>query len=115
MKKFLLSAGLAFGLGVVAFAPAEAAPISTRAAVAAPASTADVDCRTVRKTVYRNGVKRVTTTRECDRGYGDRGYGDRRYGDRYDRRGPGFYSERRVVRPGYGYDRPRPGLNIRVN
>ncbi|MET0314049.1 MAG: hypothetical protein ABW275_06605, partial [Hansschlegelia sp.] len=87
MKKFLLSAGLAFGLGVAAFTPAEAAPISTRGAIAAPAATADVDCRTVRKTVYRNGVKRVTTTRECDRGFSER-----RYDRRYDRRGPGFYS-----------------------
>jgi hypothetical protein len=101
MKKFLLSAGLAFGLGVAAFAPAEAAPISTRGAIAAPAATADVDCRTVRKTVYRNGVKRVTTTRECDR---DRGFGRDR-----------DYRDHRVGRPGYGYGRPRPGLNIHVN
>ena len=59
----------------------------------APAATTDVACRTVKKTVVRNGVRRVTTSRECTRGPA---YGKRVY-----------VAPRR-------YTRPAPGLTIRV-
>ncbi|WP_271166750.1 hypothetical protein [Hansschlegelia plantiphila] len=118
MKTFLIATGMALGLGAFALAPAEAAPISTRAAIAAPTATSDVACRVVKKTVYRNGVRRVTTSKTCDRGgygYGPRpayGYGPRpAYG--YGPRPRYGYGPR--PRPGYYRHDPRPGLSIRVN
>lgn len=66
MKNLLISAGLALGLGAVSFASANAAPI-TRATVVAPAATSDVGCRTVKRVTYRNGMKRVVSSQECDR------------------------------------------------
>jgi hypothetical protein len=67
MKGLLLSTTLAAGFGVFAMAPANAAPIATHGIVAAPASVTDVACRTVKRTVVRNGVRRVTTTKDCGR------------------------------------------------
>lgn len=96
MKTFLLSAGLALGLGAVALSPAEATPLAMRGAIAAPTATTDVACRVVKKTVYRNGVKRVTTTRECGR--------------------PGWRSDRRYDRRDFrDHHRPRPGISVHVN
>lgn len=97
MRAYILSTGLAAALGVFAMGPANAAPIATHGVIAAPAVTSDVACRTVKKTVIRNGVRRVTTTRECTRGpvVRERVYGARRY-----------YGPRR-------YD-SAPGISIRV-
>lgn len=67
MKGFILSAGVAGLLGATAMAPASAAPIATHGVIVAPAVTTDVACRVVKKTVIRNGVRRVTTTRDCGR------------------------------------------------
>lgn len=85
MNKLLIAAGLAFGLGTVALAPAEAAPIATRGAIAAPSATGDVACRMVARTTYRHGVRRIVRTRECTR----------------DRRGPARG--------------PRPGIRVHIN
>lgn len=96
MKALLLSAGMAAGLGAVAFSPAYAAPIAAHGVVLAPTVTSDVACRTVKKIVTRNGVRRVTTTRVCDR--------------------PRTYVERRRVYRGgrYYYEPVRPGIGIGV-
>lgn len=102
MKSILLSTGFAAMLGAFAIAPASAAPIATHGVVLAPAGATDVACQTVRRTTYRNGVKRVVTSRECSR---DR-YVERRV-YREDRRG--FRGDRRDYRR---YD--RPGLNINI-
>ena len=66
MKALILSTGVAAAMGVVALGSASAAPIATHGVIAAPAVTSDVACRTVKKTVFRNGMKRVTTTKQCD-------------------------------------------------
>lgn len=67
MRTFLLAAGVAAAMGAFAIAPASAAPIATHGVIVAPAATTDVACRTVKKVVFRNGVKRVTTTQQCSR------------------------------------------------
>lgn len=107
MKTFLASAGLALGLGLLAAAPASAAPI-VKSTVTATAVTADAQCRTVEKRVRRNGVTRITRTRECS-DYGRPRYSERRV---YRERTYG-YGPRRVYRDRGYYS--RPGLSIRVN
>lgn len=103
MKNILLSTVFAAGLGLVAIAPASAAPISTHGVIVAPAAT-DVACRMVEKRSTRNGVTRIVRSRECNNDYGRRsyreGYGRDRYVDRsYDRdRGYGRHDDYR--RPG---------------
>jgi hypothetical protein len=103
MKRFLLPAGMALGLGALAFSPANAAPIATHGVVLAPTVTSDVGCRTVKKIMTRNGVRRVTTTRICDR-------------DRYSRNR--YVERRRVYRHGPRYERrhyrSEPGLSIGI-
>ncbi|MBB3973877.1 hypothetical protein [Hansschlegelia beijingensis] len=104
MRTALLSAAaLALGLGAFAAAPASAAPIATHATIAAPAAVSDVACRTVRKTVWRNGVKRTVTSRECDRA--NRSWRRDRVVERRYRPGP---------RPYYRPAPPRPGIGIYV-
>lgn len=66
MKALILSTGLAAAMGVFAMGSAGAAPIATHGVIQAPAGVTGVACRTVKKTVFRNGVKRVTTTKQCD-------------------------------------------------
>ncbi len=67
MRTFLLATGAAAILGAFAMSPASAAPIATHGVIVAPAATTDVACRTVKKVVFKNGVKRVTTTQQCSR------------------------------------------------
>lgn len=67
MRTLLLSTGFAVAMGAFAMGSANAAPISTRVVVAAPAAITDVACRQVKKVVFKNGVKRVTTFQECSR------------------------------------------------
>lgn len=88
MKSLILSTGVAAAMGVIAMGSANAAPISTHGMIAAPAVTSDVACRTVKKTVFRNGVKRVTTSKQCD--------------------GMGRPGARVYVAPRRYYARPRP-------
>ena len=95
MKGFILSAGVAGLFGAMAMAPASAAPIATHGVILAPAGASDVACRTVKRTVVRNGVRRVTTTQECSR--------------------PQAQQRRRVFRNGrYYYEPMRPGLSINI-
>jgi hypothetical protein len=93
MKGLILSATMAAGLGLFAAGSANAAPIATHGVIVAPAVTTDVACRTVKKVVVRNGVRRVTNSRVCNRGPVVR---------------------KRVVRRGYGYRAPRPGVRIGI-
>lgn len=94
MKGFILSAAAAGLFGAMAMAPANAAPIATHGVILAPAGASDVACRTVKRTVVRNGVRRVTTTRECGRTTVQR---------------------RRVFRNGrYYYEPIRPGVSINI-
>ena len=65
MRTLILSTGFAAAMGAFAMAPASAAPIATHGVIGAPAATTDVACRTVKKVVIKNGVKRVTTTQQC--------------------------------------------------
>jgi hypothetical protein len=97
MKGLILSTSLAAALGAFAFAPASAAPIATHGTILAPVVATDVACRTVKKTVWSRGVKRVTTSRTCDRPR----YVERRV----------YHRDRR-----YGYSRPyvRPGVSIGI-
>lgn len=67
MKTLILSTGFAALLGAMAIAPANAAPIATHSVVVAPSMTSDVACRTVKRTTFRNGVKRTVTSQECSR------------------------------------------------
>lgn len=92
MKGLILSATMAAGLGLFAAGSAVAAPIATHGVILAPAATTDVACRVVKRTVIRNGVRRVTTTRDCGR----------------------TVVRKRVVRRGYGYRAPRPGVRIGI-
>jgi hypothetical protein len=95
MKGLLLSTTFAAGLGALAMGPANAAPISTHGVIVAPAGATDVACRTVKRVVVRNGVRRVTTTKDCGRPVVQR---------------------RRVYRNGrYYYEPYRPGVGIGIN
>jgi hypothetical protein len=97
MKGLILSTSLAAALGAFAIAPASAAPIATHGTIVAPAIATDVGCRTVKKIVVSRGVKRVTTSRICDR--------------------PRYVERRRYYRDRpYGYSRPyvRPGVSIGI-
>ncbi|GLK79486.1 hypothetical protein [Methylopila turkensis] len=100
MKTLLLSTGLAFGLGVFALAPASAAPV-VKSTVVTTGVVSDSACRMVEKRVRRNGVVRITRTRECTR---PRVVERRVYRD----------NRRYAPRPYYRPD-PRPGISIRVN
>ncbi len=75
MKTLLLSTTLAAGLGAMALSPASAQ------VTVSPGYDNGRDCRMVERTVIRDGVKRVTRERVCDRDRYDR-YSDRRYDDR---------------------------------
>lgn len=108
MKGLILSAGLALGLGGLSLAPAAAAPLAPAGVFAAPTLVDQVACRTVTKSVRRNGVTRITKTQQCT----PNRYGQRRYygngGRVYDRRV--YRSDRPYYRPA-----PRPGFTVRVN
>lgn len=98
MKSLFLSTALAAGLGALALSPASAGALTTKAPMAVSPMTTTVDCRMVEKRVSRNGVTRITKSRECDNDRGGRrGFrnDDRRYGDRRDHR------DRRDDRPGF--------------
>lgn len=108
MKGLILSAGLALGLGGLSLTPAAAAPLAPVGVVVAPSLVDNVACRTVTKSVRRNGVTRITKTQQCDRPR----YSQRRvYGNSrrvYDRRV--YRNDRPYYRPA-----PRPGFTVRVN
>lgn len=108
MKTFLLSTGLALGLGGLALSPATAAPV-VKSTVAVSPLTSEVACRTVeRRRTNSYGVTKITRTRECD-DYDRPSYRERRvYRERDYDPGP-----RRVYRERYRDE--RPGLSIRVN
>lgn len=95
MRNILLSAGVAGAMGVLAMGSANAAPIAVHGVIAAPAVTTDVACRTVKKVVVKNGVRRVTTTQQCTRAP----VVSRRV----------YVAPRRYYRPA-----PRPGIVVRV-
>ncbi len=101
MKGLILSAGLALGLGGLSLAPAAAAPLAPVGVVVAPSLVDQVACRTVTKSVRRNGVTRITKTQQCT----PNRYGQRRV---YDRRV--YRNDRPYYRPA-----PRPGFTVRVN
>ena len=90
MKAILLSTGFATAMGFAALTSANAAPIATHGVIAAPEVTTQVQCRTVKRVVYRGGVKRVTTTRSC------------------------APAARVYVAPRRYYRAPRPGITVRV-
>lgn len=92
MRTFILSTGAAAAMGLFAMGSANAAPIAVHGVIAAPAVTTDVACRMVKKTVVRNGVRRVTTTRSCTPTA-------RRV----------YVAPKRYYRPA-----PRPGITVRV-
>lgn len=94
MRTFILSTGAAAAMGLFAVGSANAAPIAVHGVIAAPAVTTDVACRMVKKTVVRNGVRRVTTTRTCSPVVGARRV---------------YVAPKRYYRPA-----PRPGITVRV-
>lgn len=89
MNRMIALAASAAGLSVFAITPSVAAPTMPHQGLSAPSTIENVACRTVKKTVWKNGKKRVVTTRSCDR-------------------------PRRVFRNGrWYYDRPGIGIRIR--
>ncbi|MFC3692692.1 hypothetical protein [Chenggangzhangella methanolivorans] len=91
MRTFILSTGFAAAMGAFAVAPASAAPISTHGVLVAPVVTDNVACVVKKKTVIRNGVKRVTTVRDC-----------------------GPVARRTYIAPRRYYRPARPGITVRV-
>lgn len=96
MKTVLLTTSVAAAIGALSMGAANAAPIATHGTIVAPSASTEAACRTVKRTVWRGGVKRVTTTRSCSPT-------------------AGYYAPRRYYAPRPYYRPARPGITVRVN
>lgn len=77
-------------IGLVIASAANSAPLKPNAGVTNPNSVTKVACKTVKKTVLRNGKRVVTTTEDCGR------------------------ERRRVYRNGRYYYEGEPGFNLGI-